>query len=102
MGIFAGENFEVHSLKHRGSRRNVLGGNLKVAIRNNTKMIASLDSLWRWVKGQWVAEVPDDIAVCEFDCRKSQCFFDEWACCGRRISKSAAELMPVVVRLTGR
>lgn len=38
-----------------------------------------------WIKDQWVREVPDEIAVCEFDCRKNQCLEGEWLSCERRI-----------------
>lgn len=32
-----------------------------------------------------VQDVPDDLAACHFDCRKSQCLHDEWATCPNRI-----------------
>lgn len=38
----------------------------------------------RWLHGQVVKEVPEDIAVCEFDCRKGQCRMGEWSTCERR------------------
>ena len=47
-----------------------------------------------WVKGQWVREVPDEIALCEFDCRENQCLEGEWVSCQRRITRAAGELMP--------
>ena len=36
-------------------------------------------------KNHLVEVVPDDIALCEFDCRKTQCHFDEWENCARRV-----------------
>ena len=37
---------------------------------------------------QWlikhVAEVPEEIAVCEFDCRKTECLSGNWYQCERR------------------
>jgi len=55
----------------------------------------SFHQLWRRLKSQWIADsISDDIALCEFDCRKSQCRYDEWASCERRITKAAGELMP--------
>lgn len=48
----------------------------------------------RWLKDQIVREVPPDDALCEFDCRKEQCFYDEWATCERRLTHAAGELMP--------
>ncbi len=50
--------------------------------------------LWQWVRDQVVQSVPEDSALCEFDCRKEQCAMDEWATCERRITKAAGELMP--------
>lgn len=47
----------------------------------------------RWLKQQ-VEDVPDDLALCEFDCRKVQCTSDEWATCERRINRAAGELFP--------
>jgi hypothetical protein len=46
----------------------------------------SVIELCRRLKAQWVAEVPDDLAICEFECRKSECSLDGWANCVRRIS----------------
>lgn len=48
----------------------------------------------RWLKNQIVDEVPPEDALCEFDCRKEQCQFDEWATCERRLSRGAGEFMP--------
>jgi hypothetical protein len=53
-----------------------------------------LRQLWEWLLGQWVAPVPADIALCEFECRKDQCLYDEWASCERRISKAGVEPTP--------
>ena len=39
----------------------------------------------RWLKGQIVQEVPEDVALCEFDCRKGQCRMGEWESCERRL-----------------
>jgi hypothetical protein len=48
----------------------------------------------RWLKQQVVQDVPAELAVCEFDCRKVQCTRDEWATCERRINRAAGELFP--------
>jgi len=32
-----------------------------------------------------VETVPNDIALCEFDCSKTQCSFGEWESCARRL-----------------
>lgn len=48
----------------------------------------------RWVSNQLIQDVPDGIALCEFDCRKQQCTVKEWAACNRRISGASGELKP--------
>lgn len=40
--------------------------------------------LRRRVIGQIIQDVPSDIAVCEFDCRKVQCTLREWEACEHR------------------
>ena len=53
-----------------------------------------LRNIWDWVGGQIVGEVPEDDAVCEFDCRKPQCTEREWENCPRRLQHAAGQLMP--------
>lgn len=50
----------------------------------------------RWVAARIVQEVPEDIAICAFDCKKGQCTDGEWAICDRRIKRAAGELWPNV------
>jgi uncharacterized protein YecT (DUF1311 family) len=50
--------------------------------------------IWRWLRNQIIQEVPEDSALCEFDCRKGQCTMEEWETCDRRLNKAAGELMP--------
>ena len=45
----------------------------------------------RWLKQQIVQDVPDKIALCEFDCGKGQCRLGEWETCERRL-KDLADL----------
>jgi hypothetical protein len=49
--------------------------------------------LWVFVKRQIVDDA-GDLAICEFDCRQTQCMQDEWDTCDRRIRKGAGELFP--------
>jgi len=53
-----------------------------------------LRNIWGWVLGQFVGEVPEEDALCEFDCRKPQCIVGEWENCARRLQRAAGELMP--------
>lgn len=41
-------------------------------------------AFFQWLL-KFVPEVPDDIAVCEFDCRKTECLMGHWAHCERRL-----------------
>jgi hypothetical protein len=43
-------------------------------------------SFWNRVKSLLIGAVPEDVAICEFDCRKNQCTYGEWATCDRRIA----------------
>ena len=50
--------------------------------------------VWQVVKRQVVGDAPEELGICEFDCRKEQCLQDEWDTCERRIRKGAGELFP--------
>ena len=51
-------------------------------------------NIWDWVRRQFIDEVPEGDALCEFDCRKPQCTEGEWETCDRRLRRGAGELMP--------
>ena len=53
----------------------------------------SMIRLCHWLKAQWVTEVPEELAICEFECPKNQCSWDEWAQCVRRLSNTREELV---------
>jgi hypothetical protein len=53
-----------------------------------------LQRIWDWLAGQFVREIPEEDAVCEFDCRKPQCRQGEWESCIRRLQRATGELMP--------
>ena len=38
-----------------------------------------------------VAEVPEDVAVCEFECNKTECLEGDWRQCERRIRKHTVQ-----------
>jgi len=52
-------------------------------------------NIWDWVRRQFIDEVPEGDALCEFDCRKLQCLEGEWETCPRRLQHAAGELMPL-------
>lgn len=55
---------------------------------------AALIRLGQRVKSEVVRDVPEDIALCEFDCRRMRCTIGQWATCERRLQKCAGELKP--------
>ncbi len=58
------------------------------------KELGLLNRVWQWVKDQWIREVPEEFALCEFDCRKLQCLEGEWDTCERRLSHTGGAFMP--------
>ena len=44
----------------------------------------SVSRMHRWITDQIIEDIPCEIAVCEFDCRKTQCSSAEWETCERR------------------
>ena len=40
---------------------------------------------WRWLRSRLVQDVPDDLAICEFECEKLHCSMGEWESCERRL-----------------
>ena len=52
---------------------------------NSTKMTRGARKARRWLEERLVEEVPDDLALCEFGCRKPECRMGEWANCARRL-----------------
>jgi hypothetical protein len=53
----------------------------------------TLHHVFGWLMNEIVQDAPEEIAICEFDCRK-QCSSAEWTSCERRLKKAAGELMP--------
>ena len=46
--------------------------------------------LRHWITDHIIQDVPDNIAVCEFDCRKGQCTLREWEACKNRSARSCS------------
>jgi hypothetical protein len=40
-------------------------------------------AFFRWLS-KLVPEVPEEVAVCEFECRKTECLMGNWVKCERR------------------
>jgi hypothetical protein len=55
-------------------------------------MVNALHRVCRDLSNHIVQDVPEAIALCEFDCHKAECTAKEWASCARRLNKAAAEL----------
>ena len=43
------------------------------------------DRGWRFLMNHLIQDVPESIAVCEFDCRHSDCTPEQWASCEHRL-----------------
>jgi hypothetical protein len=37
-----------------------------------------------WFKAVWIQDVPEEIAACEFECRRTECRQGEWETCPNR------------------
>jgi hypothetical protein len=48
-------------------------------------MLGRVVRLARWVGSQIGQRVPEDLAVCEFDCRAITCSWADWRECPRRL-----------------
>jgi hypothetical protein len=63
-------------------------------VPSSAKSDRIFSQLWQWVKEQIIQDVPEGVALCEFDCRKQQCRMQEWETCERRMNKATGELSP--------
>ena len=52
------------------------------------------DRAWHFLVDQLIQDVPEEIAVCEFDCRETQCTLERWASCERRVKAMRRETAP--------
>ena len=43
----------------------------------------------RFLLDHLIQDVPEAIALCEFDCRRTQCMASEWETCERRLKQDA-------------
>ena len=53
-----------------------------------------LRNLCDWIVGHVVRDVPEDVGLCEFDCRRPDCSAGELELCERRLCRAKGELMP--------
>jgi len=51
-----------------------------------TKRTGAIAKVKHWLTGQLASEVPLDIALCEYGCRKPQCLQEDWEHCERRLA----------------
>jgi hypothetical protein len=58
---------------------------------DSEKVNGFLRRLWSRLHGSWVSDVPAQIAICEFECRKDQCMNNEWDSCEHRMARCAGE-----------
>jgi len=60
---------------------------MKAELRTSKGVVPIL----HWIGKQIMDQVPPEIALCEFDCDKTQCTLKEWKACPRRLRKEAGE-----------
>ena len=53
------------------------------------KGISNFFRVWQRFRSKVIQDVPEDIQLCEFDCRKSQCAMGDWEKCERRLRSIA-------------
>ena len=49
------------------------------------KRLSPFYRLRRWIKGRLIQDVPEDIAACEFECRRTECQQGKWETCEKRL-----------------
>ncbi len=49
--------------------------------------LSSFRKLWLWIKSLVVQDAPEDIAPCEFDCRRLECRQGDWEVCDKRLDR---------------
>ena len=52
--------------------------------------------LWQWAKNHIVEEVPANLAICEFQCRREQCTVSYWRTCELVGNKPEMERSPLL------
>jgi hypothetical protein len=51
------------------------------------KALSSHRKLWRWIRILVVQDAPEDIAPCEFECRRPECRQGDWEVCEKRLHR---------------
>ncbi len=44
-----------------------------------------LERGWRFLVAEFIQDVPESLALCEFDCRQTNCSGERWLSCERRL-----------------
>jgi len=57
-----------------------------------------MKTVWKWFVNQIVQDVPEEIMVCEYDCRKGHCTVASAEWCEKRLFRGAGELFPLRTR----
>jgi hypothetical protein len=61
---------------------------------DKNKKSGAFRRLGQKIAGELIQVVPEELAICEFDCRKASCTVEQWRRCERRIEKARGELRP--------
>ncbi len=57
-----------------------------------------ITNLWSRLKDGVALTVPEEDALCAFECNKARCTSEEWATCYWRLHKAAGVFMPQSAR----
>ena len=49
------------------------------------KRLSPFSRLRRWIRDRLIQDVPEDIAACEFECRRTECLQGDWETCEKRL-----------------
>ena len=53
------------------------------------KRVSSFHRLWQRFSNKLIQDAPENIQLCEFDCRKLECAMGDWEKCERRLRSIA-------------
>ena len=56
--------------------------------------LGTIGKLVARIRGLIIGKVPDEIAMCEFECTKTTCLAADWEACGRRRARKVIAYPP--------
>jgi hypothetical protein len=80
--------------KYNGNESDKTGGRPLPFYLNRKPNDGVVTRLWQWIASKLIDEVSPGDALCEFDCRRTQCTLGDWSTCSRRLAQADGELSP--------